>query len=67
MAESPVVGVRFPPELLSQIDGMVGADGKTRSEVVLNLVKRGLGIAPSPDTAVILDRLEELEKKLLAC
>lgn len=67
MAESPVVGLRIPPELLSQIDSMVGVDGKNRSEVVLNLVKRGLGIAPSPDTAVIIDRLDALEKKLKTC
>lgn len=67
MAESPVVGVRFPQELLEQIDGAIGRDGKNRSEVVLNLVRRGLGIAPSPDTAAIIDRLDALEKKLLTC
>lgn len=67
MAESPVVGVRFPTDLLEQIDGAIGTQGKNRSEVVLNLVKRGLGIEPAPDTQIILQRLEDLEKKLLAC
>lgn len=67
MAESPVVGVRFPSELLSTIDALVGKEGKTRSEVVLTLVRRALNIDPNPDTQAILSRLDELEKKLLTC
>lgn len=67
MAESPVVGVRFPAELLQQVDALVGSKGKSRSEVVLTLVKQALNIEPSADTATILKRLDDLEKKLLPC
>jgi metal-responsive CopG/Arc/MetJ family transcriptional regulator len=64
---APVVGVRFPTELLDQIDGLIGTTGKNRSEVVLNLVKRGLGIDADSTTAEIADRLGALEKKLKTC
>jgi metal-responsive CopG/Arc/MetJ family transcriptional regulator len=66
MAESPIVGLRFPPELLQQIDRLVGHEGRSRTEVILNLIKRGLGEGGS-DTSAILDRLDALEKKPIAC
>lgn len=67
MAETPVIGVRFPPELSEQIEALIGKAGKNKSEVVLTLVKRGLGIEPSPDAQTILARLDDLEKKLPPC
>jgi len=67
MSESPILGLRIDRELLAQIDGLVGSSGKNRSEVALNLIKKGLGITPEPDTEAILERLAVMEKKLLAC
>lgn len=64
MADTTNIGVRCPDDLLSQIDGLIGRDGRNRTEVILTLVKRGLGLESNPGTADILARLDELEKKL---
>lgn len=65
MAETKVTGVRIPPDILSQVDRLVGTEGGNRTEVILTLIRRGLGIEGS-DTATVLDRIESLEKKLLS-
>jgi len=67
MSESPILGIRIPQELLTQIDALVGSSGKNRSEVALNLIRKGLGITAELDTETILERLAAMEKKLLAC
>ncbi len=66
MAESKIVGVRFPGELLSQVDRLVGVEGlgKNRSEVVLALVGKSLGTAPEQNLSAVLERLERIEQKL---
>lgn len=64
MPESKNVGVRIPDDILAAIDERIGNEGKTRSEVILTLIQRGLNIAPSPDAQAILERLDVLEKKL---
>lgn len=67
MSESPILGLRIPQDLLSQLDALVGSQGKNRSEVALKLIRKGLGAASGPDTEAILERLAAMEKKLLAC
>ena len=65
MAETKITGVRIPAEILAQIDKLKGSEGNSRSEVILNLLKRALGMESGADTATILERLDALEKKLL--
>lgn len=68
MAIEKVTGVRIPTEILTQLDRLVGVEGKTRSEVIIKLLGRGLGMdAAGADTATVLDRIEALEKKLMSC
>lgn len=67
MAESPVVGIRIPPELLREIDSLVGTVGKNRTEVVLTLIKISLGLETRKDTAFIIQRVGKLEKKPQTC
>lgn len=64
MAETTNIGLRCPNEILSQIDARVGFDGRNRSDVLITLVKRGLGLESNPGTGEILARLDALEKKL---
>lgn len=64
MSESKNVGVRIPDAILAAIDERIGNEGRTRSEVILTLIQRGLAIAPSPDTQAILERLDSIEQKL---
>lgn len=68
MAETKVTGVRIPEPILTQLDRLVGVEGGSRSEVIIALLSRGLGMdAAGADTATVLDRIEALEKKLLSC
>ena len=65
MPETKITGVRIPAEILAQIDKLKGSEGSSRSEVILTLLKRALGMESGADTATILERLDALEKKLL--
>ena len=68
---TPVTGIRIPADLLALIDARA-IDGKTRTDIVIELIRSGLGIAPlsedlgHPDRYTVLNsRLTELESNVL--
>jgi hypothetical protein len=67
MGATPVTGIRIPPDLLALIDARA-IEGKTRTDIVIELIRSGLGVEPSiegmnqPDRYTALNtRLTELE------
>lgn len=68
---TPVTGIRIPADLLALIDARA-SDGKTRTDIVIGLIRSGLGVASSsedlehPDRCTALNsRLTELESNVL--
>jgi hypothetical protein len=71
MGATPVTGIRIPPDLLALIDARA-IEGKTRTDIVIELIRFGLGVEPSiegmnqPDRYTALNnRLTELESSVL--
>lgn len=67
VAESPIVGVRIPPDWLEEINRICEETGKIKTQVVLEAVGAYLGKSPTAPTAseleAIYTRLAALEKK----
>lgn len=66
MTGKPNVGIRFPTKLLEEVDKIAGLRGKTRSEIVLDFVRLGLGITPNDGLAGVIQRLAEIDDRLTA-
>ncbi len=64
MSESKSVGLRIPDEILTEINSRIGIEGRNRSEVILALIQRGLGLKPVSQSNEMVERLEEIEKKV---
>lgn len=75
MAESPIVGVRIPPEWLEEINELCKQTGKTKTQVILEALAQYLGkntvVGINGDIETIRNvlrnhdqRLEAIEKKL---
>jgi hypothetical protein len=71
MGATPVTGIRIPPDLLALIDARA-IEGKTRTDIVIALIRAGLGVEPSiegmnqPDRYTALnERVTELEGSVL--
>lgn len=67
MTETKVTGVRIPEEILAQIEKLEKAEGKSKTAVIVGLLRLGLGMEAGADTATVLERIEALEGKLLSC
>ena len=52
MAESRVIGIRVPDSVYDAIEDRVQTTGRKRSEVVLALLKKGLGMAGKDVNAI---------------
>ena len=68
---TPVTGIRIPPDLLALIDARA-IDGKTRTDIVIELIRSGLGVEAlsedlgHPDRYTALNnRLTEIESNVL--
>lgn len=60
---TPMQGVRFPPDLISEIDALATETGRTRSDVIRLLTKAGLDLyrlGKSGAAAVSADQLHKL-------
>ena len=67
---TPVTGIRIPADLLALIDARA-VGGKTRTDIVIELIRSGLGVVPmgedleqSDRYTVLNDRLTELESNV---
>ena len=69
MAETKPIGVRIPPRILDQVDSFATAERLSRSQALIELIRRGLGLGADSgaESATIIERLEQLEKKLPNC
>ena len=45
MAESRIIGIRVPDAIYDAIEDRIQATGRKKSEVVLSLIKKGLGMS----------------------
>jgi hypothetical protein len=59
---TPVTGVRIPLDLLAQIDALA-VDGKSRTDIILQLIQSGLGKEPPAKES---DCLTEIRASLIA-
>jgi len=60
---TPVTGIRIPADLLALIDARA-VGGKTRTDIVIELIRSGLGVAPSGEGLEQSDRYTALNKRL---
>ena len=52
MAESRIIGIRVPDDIYDAIEDCIRATGRRKSEVVLALLKKGLGMTGKDVDAV---------------
>jgi len=56
---TPVTGIRIPADLLALIDARA-IDGKTRTDIVIELIRSGLDVMPSSEDLGHPDRYTAL-------
>ena len=60
---TPVTGIRIPADLLALIDARA-VGGKTRTDIVIELIRSGLGVAPLGEDLEQSDRYTALNNRL---
>jgi len=60
---TPVTGIRIPADLLALIDARA-IEGKTRTDIVIELIRSGLGVTPSGEDLGHPDRYTALNSRL---